>query len=383
MQSNQVSVGVRRRTIRPLDLLLAAIIALLVILAGYGGYAVVHQSRPAGATTIVVYAYQSLLGGCGGATLGSLLQNFSAENGVAVQLECPGGTLVSTLLAQKNAPVADVVVGLDEVTAPQAEANGLLLPYASPALANINSSLVSEVSPDHALTPYEWGYLAFDYNLTFASQTRGTIARATFESFAANSSWASQLMIEDPTLDITGEEFLLWQIAYASFVAHQDWHAWWQAVDPHVRVAPDWGSAYSSFITPPNNPMVVVSYAADPASAAFYGTPNAFNSSVSWNNGTAYGWKTVYGLGIVSGSRHLSADEAFVNWFLSPEVQQQIPTTEWEYPANSTIGVPGVYDYALDPSAIQPLNGYLPPTTIAASLPGWLDDWQSLANQYG
>ncbi|HYK93776.1 MAG TPA: hypothetical protein VEY07_07015, partial [Thermoplasmata archaeon] len=119
------------------------------------------------------------------------------------------------------------------------------------------------------------------------------------------------------------------------------------------------------------------------AAAAFGGTPNAFNSSVSWHNGTAYGWKTIYGLGIVSGSRHLTADQRFIDWFLSGEVQNQLPTTEWEYPANSTVTVPGVFDYALDPGSITALNDRLPPTTIASSLQGWLDDWQSLANQYG
>ncbi len=373
-----------RRTLRLGRVLVAAAIALVVVLGGYAVYSTFLAHPSGGTPTLVVYAYPSLLGGaCGGTVFSSLLDQFDSAHDVHVEVDCPSGTLVNTLLSEKNAPSADVVIGLDEITAPQAEANGLLVPYASPALADENASLASLLSPDHAVTPYEWGYLAFDYNLTFLAATSGAVAKASFEQFAANSSWASALMVEDPTVDITGEEFLLWEIAYYTYVAHQDWTSWWASVDPHVRVAPDWGTAFNEFSSPPNNPMVVVSYSTDPAYAAYAGGPATFNSSVAWATGTAYGWKTVYGLGIVNGSRSISLDQAFIDWFLSGPVQSQIPTNEWEYPANTTVALPAVFGAALDPSQIEPLNGYLPPSALVSGLRGWLDTWQSLALQYG
>jgi thiamine transport system substrate-binding protein len=384
MQSSSDPVPTpRRQTRRPIRLVVAATVALLLVLAGYATYAYVLYPGRTGATTIVVYSYPSLLGGCAGNVTTGLLHDFTAETGIGVDLECPAGTLISTLLAEKNSPRADVVVGLDEVTAPEAEANGLLVPYVPPGFVHVNGSLAADLSTDHAVTPYEWGYLAFDYNLSFDAATHGAVRTAGFENYSANASWASALMVEDPTVDITGEEFLLWEIAYFSQVAHAPWQTWWQAVDPHVRVAPDWTDAYDAFSTPPNNPGVIVSYSVDPATQAFYGEPPTFNSTVAWSAGVAYGWKTVYGLGIVHGSPHMAADEAFINWFLSGEVQQQIPTNEWEYPANATIARPGVFNYSVDPARIVPLNGALPPATIVTSLATWLDDWQSIANQYG
>lgn len=373
----------RRRTVRPLRVILAATIGLLVVLAGYAVYDLVLYPPGGGPTTLVVYSYPSLLGGCGGSVVSGLLAEYQQTYGVHVDLECPSGTLVATLLAQKNAPVADVVVGLDEITAPQAESAGLLIPYAPPALADVNTSLSLELSVDHGVTPYEWGYLGFDYNLSFARATGDAVAHTTFADFSTNHTWASSLMVEDPTTDITGEEFLLWEIAYSLHVARDNWQTWWQEVDPYVAVAPDWGSAYAAFTTPPNSPALVVSYSTDPAAQAYYGGPDSFNTSVAWANGTAYGWKTVYGLGIVQGTHHLAAAQEFVNWFLSAHVQNQIPTNEWEYPANTTIPLPGVFNYSLDPSAIVPLNSYLSPSTIVASLPGWLDAWQTMENQAG
>jgi ABC-type thiamine transport system substrate-binding protein len=124
-----------------------------------------------------------------------------------------------------------------------------------------------------------------------------------------------------------------------------------------------------------------VSYSTDPAYAAYYGQAGQYNSTVSWWNGTEYGWRTVYGIGIVSGSRHLSLDQEFENWFLSGTVQSQIPTNEWEYPANQTVALPAVFDAALDPSSIVPLNDATTPSAVAASIYGWVSTYQELANR--
>jgi len=360
-------------------------IALVVVLAGYTGYALLTAPRPGPNGTLTVYTYSSLLGGACPAspTLAGVLAPFESAHGVTVDIVCPAGTLVNTLLAQKAAPVADVVVGLDEVTAPEAEANGLLAPYASPAQAEIDPAIAAELSPDHAVTPYEWGYLAIDYNETFAAGAGGAIEHMSFPALASNATWAHDLMIEDPTQDITGEEFLLWEIAYYDSVVHGDWTGFWKAVDPELRVAADWSDAYDAFLGPTDPPAMVVSYSTDPASADPPGPASGFNATVSWSNGTAYGWRSVYGVGVVNGTHQSALARAFVDWFLSPTVQEELPTNEWEYPANSTVPLPPVFQYAIDPGSITPLNGALGPSTIASSLPGWIDEWQTLENQYG
>ena len=109
------------------------------------------------------------------------------------------------------------------------------------------------------------------------------------------------------------------------------------------------------------------------------GEAGTFNSTGSWCNGTQYGWETIYGIGIVNGTRHLSLDQEFENWFLSGTVQSEIPTTEWEYPANQTVPLPPSFASAVPPSSIVALNDETTPAAVAASLPGWIDQWISLA----
>jgi thiamine transport system substrate-binding protein len=356
-------------------------VALVVVLAGFG--VAEYLSSGLGEPTLVVYTYSSLFGGPGTAAYSEVFTTFANAHHVHLDVEFPSGNLVSTLLAQSNAPTADLVVGLDEITAEQAEMHGLLVPYAPPGLANVSTGLVGEISPDHGVVPYEWGYLAIDYNASFYAASGGAVARATLPDFATNASWANQLLIEDPTVDITGEEFLVWQVEYYEQVLHENWTDFWTGVFPHLsyKPAPDWGTAFSEFSTPPGNPGMVVSYSTDPAYAAYYGQAGQFNSTVSWWNGTEYGWRTIYGAGIVSGSRHLTLDQEFENWLLSGTVQSLIPTNEWEYPANSTIALPPVYQAALDPALITPLNNGTTPAEVVGSLNGWLTTYEELANQ--
>jgi len=358
-----------------------AIVAVVVVVAGFG--VAEYLSSGLGEPTLIVFTYPSLFGGPGTDAFNAVFGPFESAHHVRIDVEYPPGTLASTLLAQANAPSADLVIGLDEITAPEAEAHHLLTPYTPPELANISPALVSEISPDLGVVPYEYGYLALDYNYSFYAATHGAVGQATFPDFVTNSSWARQLLIEDPTVDITGEEFLAWQIEYYENVLHENWTDFWSGVLPNLafKPAPDWGTAFGEFTSPPGAPGLVVSYSTDPAYEAYYGQSGSFNSTVSWWNGTAYGWRTIYGIGIVAGTRHLALDQEFENWFLGGAVQSQIPTTEWEYPANATVPVPSVYDAAIDPASIVALNDATTPGDLAASLIGWVTTYQELANR--
>ncbi|MEM0129597.1 MAG: hypothetical protein QXG65_05505 [Thermoplasmata archaeon] len=363
-------------------IVLAAAVAVIVTVAGLGIY---EALRPGpGEPTLTIYTYGSLFGGaCGsGGSASGIFGNFSAQYHVAIRVECPSGTLVSTLEAQRSDPVADLVIGLDEITAPEAQALGLVIPYSPPGLADVNASLEEELTSDHSVTPYEYGYLGIDYTPSFARATGGAIATGSLPEFATNASWGSQLVYEDPASDITGEEFLAWTATLYGFVLHQDWTGFWQAILPHAQEAPSWGVAFNQMFGNPYG--AVVSYTTDPASAAYYGTPGAFQTTVSYVGGVPYGWRTIYGVGIVRGSTHLTLDEAFVNYLLSGSVQAQIPYSEWEYPANQTVAWPPLFQESglIDPSSIVPLNQFVSPAELAQNFTGpdgWLATWEGLA----
>jgi thiamine transport system substrate-binding protein len=373
--------------------LVAVAIALVVVIAGFGLYEYYASGAANGGTTLVVYTYSSFFGGnCGGgaANLSMLLGQFESAHGVRVQLVCPPGNLVSALQspAEYGLPAADLVVGLDEVTAPEAESLGLLAPYSPPELASIPPWIVAELSPDHGVVPYEYGFLAVDYTSAFENATAGGVAHATLPDLVENSSWAAQLVTENPVYDITGEEFLAWQVEYYETVLHQNWEGFWQRFfsEGHPNPAPDWSTAFAEFGTPAGQNQMVVSYASDPAYALANGEGGMLNATVSWWNGTAYGWRTIYGVGVVEGSRHTALARALEEWILNGTFQSYVPENEWEYPANETVVLPSVYSAAIDPATVDALNNATTPSAVAANLTapgGWIDTWQSLAGGSG
>jgi thiamine transport system substrate-binding protein len=373
----------RRRAGRTLRILAATVVALAVVLAGYGVYSYESHLPAAGTTDLVVYTYPSFFGGGCGSNISAVLAPFESQHHVTVTFECPGGSLLATLENERNAPSADVVVGLDEVTATRAADDGLLVPYAPTGLANVPSNLVAELDPTHHSTPYEWGYLSIDYSPSFWNATDGAIAHAAFSDFTNNTTWAKGLLTEDPTGDITGDEFLLWEIAFYQYVLHQDWTSWWRSVAPYIQTAPDWQTAFDEFSSPPNNPPMVVSYTTDAAYAAATGSPGSLNGTVTSWGGVEYGWKTIYGMGVVNGSAHVGLDEALIDWLLGGTVQAAIPTNEWEYPANDTAALPPSFGAALDPASIVALDDTMTPAEIALELPGYLNEWQSLMSAPG
>lgn len=185
--------------------------------------------------------------------------------------------------------------------------------------------------------------------------------------------------MENPLYDSTGEGFLLWQIAYYQYLLHQDWTTWWKSIKPYAyaqgHIYDSWDTAFGYYGTGPNTNLAV-SYLTDPAYNYYFSYGNGTGSTVSYHNGTAYGWQTVYCIGIVNGSANLPIDRAFVNYFLGPAVQNEIPQNEWMYPANDTIALPQSFSYAVNPTDIVPLNDYLNASTIAENVQSWELQWQ-------
>ncbi|EQD30946.1 thiamine-binding periplasmic protein precursor, partial [mine drainage metagenome] len=153
---------------------MASGIAVALVLAGVGVYIDLNPggggSCPtrfgSGGTLLTVYTYSSFLGGpCNTAALESVFGTFAEAHRATVHLVEPSGTLLYSL-GHPIGPPADVVIGLDEVTATAALHDGLVVPYTSPALSEMVPGLAEELSPGSAATPYEYGYLGIDYNLT-------------------------------------------------------------------------------------------------------------------------------------------------------------------------------------------------------------------------
>ncbi len=361
------------------------VLAVVLVVAAYGSYHLwIASTGPTGAGcssachVLVVDTYPSFFssGSDPGAARAELFGAFEKATGSRVLVNYVPTDLSSTLLASSPDQLPDVVVGLDEITAPRLDAAGMLLPYQPEGLVDVPAPLDRAIAPDHTVTPYEYGYLGLDYNTSFDAAAEHAFSRGDYlTAIQANASLARAFLYENPTTDIVGEELLVMQIEFYSHILHQDWTTLWRSIGSIAGNTPGWSDCFNQFSSGAS--PTCLSFTTDPAYNAYFEYPGGTNSTVLHEAGLNYSWETIYGAAIVRGGVHnLTLAERFVDWLLSGTIQQLVPTNEWEYPANRTIGLPSAYDWAVPPASIVALNGFDTPEVIAAQLPGWLLSWQ-------
>ncbi len=356
--------------------IIALVIALVIVVSGFTVFYTIENGRQdQGSRTLVVYTYDGFMAS-GINTSHALSVVFGTfEKKYNVNLEVKNeSNLLQLLLAEKSNPKADIVIGLDNINGLTAVSNGLLVKYVPPAEKYVNSTLLSEMgSTSGYLTPYEYSYLGIDYYKPFLhNQT----FQPSFGDIINNTTLASNLLVEYPQFSETGQEFLLWEIAYYTYVLHENWTKWWTSMAPYMKghIYDSWSSAWSQYSTGPDTNLLV-SYLTDPAYNKVWGYNNTTGSTVTFHAGKAYGWRSIYGLGIVNGSRNLNLDREFVNYFLSPTVQNEIPNNEFMFPANSTVSLPASFRSVQNQADILALNQYMSSYTVEQNLTQWETEW--------
>lgn len=362
------------------------LVVAVVVIAGVAAYGVIRYEQTTSLDCsqnphcLVIDTYDTLFdsGADPGAARGTLFSAFENATGSTVEVNYISSDNLASVLLSEKGDLPDVVVGLDEITGPELDSQGLLVPYSPPELAQVPSSLVQGLAPDHTITPYEYGYLGLDYYTSLDNASGHALSQGDFfTALASNPSLASNFLYENPQSDITGEEFLLWEIEYYTHVLHQNWTTFFQGqAPPHGPVpAADWGSGFNEFS--PTGDQEFVSYTTDPAYNLYFNGGGGWNTTVAHDNGSAYTWETIYGSAITKGVHDLALAQEFIQWMMGGTVQSLIPTNEWEYPANDTVTLPPVFAACPSPSTLTPLNTEVSPDQVVQNLTSWQIQWQA------
>ncbi len=361
----------------------ALAIAVVIIVAGFAiYYSIENKGSPQGKTVLTIYTYPSFLAYGSNYTqaYSVVFGTFAKQHNVTINLVNESAGLYQTLKNNKGHESADIVIGLTNMHGVQAASEGLLAKYTPPGAKSLNASLIKDMgSAAPYITPYEYSYLGIDYNRSFVNSTGFAPGGHFTPSFLNLSSrtLAENLLLENPTTDDTGQAFLLWEIAYYTYVLHENWTKWWNDTKQYTHTYSSWDSAFGQFESG-SNTSLLVSYLTDPAYNVYNGYGNGTGSVVSYHNSQAYGWRTIYGIGIVNGSSKMQLDRQFVNYFMNQTVQSQLPLNEWMYPANQSTEIPHVYSVLPPQTDIYPLNNYINATVISENLQTWDTEWQSL-----
>ena len=299
----------------------------------------------------------------------ALIQKFERETGIKLRF-IEGGDAGETLnkaILTKDAPIADVLFGVDNTFLSRALEAGIFEPYASPEVRNLRSETI--LDPTLHAIPVDYGYVALNYDKDyFKDQPLPT----TFAELA-DPKFARLLVVENPATSSPGLAFLLATISAFGEDGYLEF--WARLRDGGVRVAKGWSEAYfAAFTRYGGDRPLVVSYTTSPAAEVFFSEGKYKEPPTGNLLFPKSSFFQVEFVGILKGTKHRKAAERFVDWLLSKEVQEDIPLNMWVFPARRDARLPEVFRFAEVPT--QPAK--LAPDAIARNRERWIRAWTAV-----
>jgi thiamine transport system substrate-binding protein len=329
---------------------------------------------------LTIYAYESLLNYGLNATDVNLkvFDAFEEQENCIIDLEyfSDAGATLAKVVTEKNNPIADIIIGIDNTMIFEAKKQDILEIYEPVTKNNLSASVIQGLDPEFYVTPYDYGFISLIYHKDKINSSLLPDPEEFTLADLKNPNLAKLLVTEDPTLSSTGLGFLMWTIGVYEKVLGENWLDWWQATKDHIQIEKSWGDAFDIFYLEAANRPIMASYATDPAYNWLFYNDTSVGTLVSHENDFNYAWLQIEGVGIVKGTSQLILAQKFIDWFTGVPIQELIPENNWMFPANTNATLPESFDYAVDPTSVTPLNDYFTPSEISDSLDDWLDDWE-------
>lgn len=328
--------------------LLPIILSILAALAGCGG-----------AKQLVVYTYSSF-----GQELIDLIQNdFAGRHGLSVEVRTfsDAGPLFNQLLHERKAPQADVVIGLDSIDLPRALEHDLFAPYKPKALAGVDQRFIFDRT--HHLLPYDYGYVLFNYD----SERLADPPQSHLDLLLPK--YRGLIVVESPKTSSPGRIFLLTTIALYGEDGYLDY---WRKLKPNLlTVTPGWDEAYGMYTN--GEIPLVLSYGTSPVYHLLYDQTERYQALVLDNAAYAQ----IEAMGITKGARHRRAAQDLIEYILSVEFQEKIPTSQFMYPVVTGTPLPEAFRVAAKVDRLL----HLDEAEVAAKLDGWLAAWERVMQE--
>lgn len=294
--------------------------------------------------------------------------------------------MLNELILERENPIADVVIGLDQFSLKVLQEKEILIPYQSPELENISSELTEYLDPSYYLQPFAYSLSGFrlnsekDKEITPLEEEKFTLANI------AKSLLTSKLIIENPTTSSLGIEFLLQTIAtygdpYLNFTGflNSDWREWWISNKDQLEIFTDDNNALIEWNNPNSNRSLIFSYNSDYGN--YENEKNDTNSNFFFflDKNQTNSWLHVEGVGLINDDPVPSLGKVFIDWILSTKFQNNISEELGMYPANKNALVSAEFTKNHNNlSEITLLNDLIETNFLLSNLDFWKEEWLEL-----
>ncbi|MCS6867928.1 MAG: thiamine ABC transporter substrate-binding protein [Thermus sp.] len=300
-----------------------------------------------------------------------LIAQFERETGLRLRFLKGGdaGETLNRAILTKGAPIADVLYGFDNTFLARALEADILLPYRSPEIRNLKSTLL--LDPTFRALPVDYGWVSLNYDRAYfrerpLPQTPQDLARPEY---------ARLLVVQNPATSSPGLAFLMATVARFGEDGYLDF--WARLRDGGVRVAKGWSEAYyTHFTLYKGDRPLVVSYTTSPAAEVYY-SEGKYREPPTGNLFPELSFFQVEFVGILKGTKNLEGAKRVVDWLLSRPVQENLPMEMWMYPARREARLPEVFRFAPEPLGSVRLD----PKAMALHRERWIAEWTQVVLQ--
>ena len=299
-----------------------------------------------------------------------VIRSFEKENNVKVvflQSGDAGETLNKAILA-KDAPLADVLFGVDNTFLSRALQADIFESYRSPALDSVDDKFKLDAS--NHVTPVDFGDVCINYDKKYFTDN-GLAIPGSLEDLV-KPEYKDLLVVENPATSSTGLAFLL--ATHAHF--GEDYLNYWKSLKDNGLVVVDgWETAYYTNFSGSSGhgaqPMVV-SYGTSPAAEVVFATAPLNDAPTASIIGPDTCFRQIEFVGILNRTKNRALAEKFVDFMLSVQFQEDMPLQMFVYPVNQKAALPEAFTkYSQIP--VQP--AVLTPDEIATNRDAWIEAW--------
>ncbi|WP_436278135.1 thiamine ABC transporter substrate-binding protein [Oerskovia enterophila] len=296
-----------------------------------------------------------------------VLAAFEKESGLTVKQITPGdgGSLVNQLILTKDAPLGDVVFGIDNSFATRAIDEGVLEPYAPAGQAD---SAAQYAVGNGELTPIDFGDVCVNVDHAWFGNT-GVPEPVTLDDLT-KPEYKDLLVVTNPATSSPGLSFLL---ATVGAYGEDGWEDYWSKLKANgVKVTDSWSDAYYVDFSGSegNGPRpLVLSYSTSPAF-----TVSEDGSSTRTGALLDTCFRQVEYVGLLAGAENPEGAKKLVDFLVSDAFQADIADSMYMYPANTATELPeGWVEFA--PLSPEPFD--VAPADITAHRDEWIKAWTS------
>jgi thiamine transport system substrate-binding protein len=295
---------------------------------------------------------------------------FEAANDVKVVFLQSGdaGAVLNKAILTKDAPLADVLFGVDNTFLSRALGADIFETYDSPALQEIPGDF--KLDPSNRALPVDYGDVCINYDKAYFAEKNLAVPQSLED--LTKPAYKGLLVVENPATSSTGLAFLMATIAHYGDTFTDYWRA---LKENNVMVVDGWETAYYTSYSGSSGhgpqPMVV-SYGTSPAAEVVFAETPPDDAPTASIIGPDTCFRQIEFVGILKGTKQRALAEKFVDFSLDKEFQEDMPLQMFVYPVNPNAVLPEAFvKYAQAPE--QPAS--LSPDKIAANRERWIQEW--------